>query len=508
MTGISRRDFLKVATCLPVVAAARKLSGASQRGPNADLPNIIVLVFDAWSAAHLPLYGYARQTMPNLEQFAERAVVFHRHYSVGTFTVPGTATLLTGLHPWSHRALALGGEIASEHRDHHIFSLLGPSCNTLGFAQNEYADLVLSQAAGYLDAYLPSDSFSLQHNLLYTLPIFQNDLGAAHATFENDIFQRGLEADASLFVGPLRRLLRWRSTRALDAEYRMTYPRGLPVTLDQFRLEDVVEGAIRILGSLPRPSLAYLHFYPPHGFYRPKGKFSRSFMDGLEPPLKPVHALSTENPGSDAETSQRLRYDQYMASWDAELGRLFEYLRTSGLLDTSYVFITSDHGEMFERGVIGHYTPLIYDPLVRVPLIVSRPGRTDRIDVRVPTSNVDLLPTIASLTGIESPSWAEGRLLPEFGGTPDPDRSIYIVDAKTNAAAAKLTRVSLSLTKNDYRLTYYQYPELDYARFELYQLPDDPDELHDLYSEVSPVGSRLKDELLQTLRDVNREVER
>lgn len=507
MSGISRRDFLKVAACLPVSAAAGSVSRISHREPNIDKPNIIVLVFDAWSAAHLPLYGYGRQTMPNLEQFAQRAVVFHRHYSAGTFTVPGTATLLTGLYPWTHRALALGGEILPRHRDQNIFRLLGLSHNTVGFSQNEYADLVLAQTAGDLDVYLPSDSLSLQHNLLYTLPIFKNDSGTAHAAFENDIFQRGLEADASLFLGPLRRLMRWRTTRALDTEYRMTYPRGLPVTLDQFRLEDVVDGAIRILGSLPRSSIAYLHFYPPHGFYRPKGKFSRSFMDGWVPPAKPVHPLATENAGPDAEASQRLRYDQYMASWDAELGRLFMYLRTSGLLDTSYVFITSDHGEMFERGVIGHYTPMIYDPLVRVPLIITRPGLTDRIDVRVPTSSVDLLPTMASLAGSGEPSWSEGRLLPEFGGTPDPDRSIYVVDAKTNAAAAKLTRVSLSLTKNEYRLTYYQYPEQDYTRYELFRLPDDPEELHDLYQEESSVGSRLRDELQQTLRDINHETE-
>ena len=57
------------------------------------------------------MYGYPRQTMPNVEQFAKNAIVYHRHYSAGTFTVPGTASLLTGLHPWSHRALTLGGEI-------------------------------------------------------------------------------------------------------------------------------------------------------------------------------------------------------------------------------------------------------------------------------------------------------------------------------------------------------------------------------------------------------------
>ena len=70
--------------------------------------NVIVLVFDAWSAHDVPLYGYQRDTVPNVVRFAENATVYHNHYTAGTFTVPGTASLLTGLLPWSHRAFQLG----------------------------------------------------------------------------------------------------------------------------------------------------------------------------------------------------------------------------------------------------------------------------------------------------------------------------------------------------------------------------------------------------------------
>jgi arylsulfatase len=227
-------------------------------------------------------------------------------------------------------------------------------------------------------------------------------------------------------------------------------------------------------------------------------------MDGWQPPLKPAHPLMPEPPGFEAENDQRRLYDQYLASWDAELGRLFDYLRESGILDTSYVIITSDHGELFERGAIGHYCPLIYDALVHVPLIVSRPGHSERIDVQTNTSNVDLLPTIASLAGIDTPSWAEGEVLPGLGGTSAEDRSIYVMDAKTNSAFQALTKVSISLMKNEYRLTYYQYPELRYSQFELYNLQNDPDELQNLYPAGSALALRLKDELVQKLTDVNR----
>src|SRR5512143_3630887 len=155
---VSRRDFMKVASYASVLATVRSLIKPARLGISSTLPNIIVLVFDAWSADHLYMHGYPRRTMPNLEKFAERATVYHRHYSAGTFTVPGTAALLTGLYPWSHRALTLGGEIAPEHQDHQLFNLGAQSHYTLGFSQNEYADVLISQMDPDLDAHLRSDA--------------------------------------------------------------------------------------------------------------------------------------------------------------------------------------------------------------------------------------------------------------------------------------------------------------------------------------------------------------
>lgn len=504
MRPISRRDFLKLISLSPAVLGAssfvRPFKAQAQTRPH----NVIVLVFDTWSARHMALYGYPRQTMPNLEQFARRCTVYHRHYSTGTFTVPGTASLLTGLHPWSHRALALSGEISQQHRDHQIFRLLAGSHSTLAFTQNEFADILLAEAGPALERRVPIGSFSLRENLVYSQGLFRNDAEGAHASLEYDIFQRDTGADASLFAGPLKKLLQWRGARGLNQEYLMSYPHGLPASPDLFRLEDVIDGVMVLLRSLQEPSLAYLHLYPPHGDYRPKGKFNHMFEDGWTAPRKAVHPLVRDVKDFDRQDSQRNRYDQYLASWDAELGRLFGYMASSGLLDRSHVIITSDHGELFERGVVGHSTPLIYEPIVHVPLLISRPGQTDQVDVHTTTSSVDLLPTIAGLAGVAIPPWAEGEPLPEFGGTPDDNRAIYSLDAKTNSAFAPLERLSISMLKNDYRLTYYDYPDQNYQGYELYNLGQDPDELNDLYSEGSSPANSLRDEMLGKLAAVNR----
>ena len=94
---ITRRDFLKLAGMLPVSLAAPHLAKSfppMQLNGKAD--NVIIIVFDAFTAYNISLYGYQRETTPNLARLAKQAIVYHNHYSGGSFTTPGTASLLTG----------------------------------------------------------------------------------------------------------------------------------------------------------------------------------------------------------------------------------------------------------------------------------------------------------------------------------------------------------------------------------------------------------------------------
>jgi arylsulfatase A-like enzyme len=86
---------------------------------------------------------------------------------------------------------------------------------------------------------------------------------------------------------------------------------------------------------------------------------------------------------------------------DDELGRLFEGLERSGLLDKSVVVVLSDHGEEFhEHGRWQHEQ--LYEECLRVPLVVRLPhgyrgGR--RIDT--PVGLVDVMPTMLDLLGVD-----------------------------------------------------------------------------------------------------------
>jgi arylsulfatase A-like enzyme len=137
-------------------------------------------------------------------------------------------------------------------------------------------------------------------------------------------------------------------------------------------------------------------------------------------------------------------------------------------------------------------------------LIISTPGSSSsgRRDIYTQTSGVDLLPTLAHLTGNPVPDWAEGKILPGLGGEENPDRGVYTVDAKRNTSFAPLTRMSIALTRNDHRLVYYRYPELE--QFEFYDLANDPEELQNLYSAQPALALQMKSELLEKLAEVNR----
>ncbi len=68
-------------------------------------PNLLLVVVDTLRADHMSLYGYDRQTTPNLDRFAADSLVFTNAISQSSWTMPATASLLTGLYPTEHRVI-------------------------------------------------------------------------------------------------------------------------------------------------------------------------------------------------------------------------------------------------------------------------------------------------------------------------------------------------------------------------------------------------------------------
>jgi arylsulfatase A-like enzyme len=502
MADLSRRDFLKLAAlALPAAAFAKPLSRLTgARAADPSPPNIIILVFDTMTARNLSVYGYPRRTTPNFERFAERATVFQNYNSAGNYTVPGVASLLTGMYPWTHRAINHSGLVRRDMLDRNIFGLLGDDYTRTGFAQTGWASFLLTQFKKDLDTYLSPAEFSL---LAHILGDKFPDTNLAYRALDDFMFKME-RSPSSLVLGSIERTILYEQAKQIPTK---DYPRGIPKTGAYpvyFLLEDVLAGLVKMFSETKAPSFSYIHLFPPHAPYAPLRQFYGMFRnDGYFPPSKPQHKLSD---GQDERKVYiaRLSYDEYLATVDYEFGRFLDALDASGVLDNSYLIISSDHGELFERGDKGHDTPLLYDPVVHSPLLISAPGQRTRKDIHTPVNSVDILPTVLHLAGKPIPDWVEGEILPGFGGKENYERATFSVEAKLNPAFAPLQIATISMRKGQYKLLYFKGYRGDDS-FELYNHENDLEELTDLYTSEKALAAQMKDELLDRLAAADRE---
>ena len=138
--------------------------------------------------------------------------------------------------------------------------------------------------------------------------------------------------------------------------------------------QEVVDRALAWLNKQDdRPFFLWVHLYDAHAPYTPP------------PPWAARH------PGRP--------YDGEISEVDEQVGRLLAELDRRGLAGKTVVAVAADHGESLgEHGELTHGL-LLYEPTLRVPLILRAPGRLTPRVVRSPVSLADLAPTLAGLLG-------------------------------------------------------------------------------------------------------------
>jgi len=500
----NRRDFLKLAGVLPLgMAAPQWLRTLDARSLQGRPKNVIVVVFDAFSAYNISLYGYARQTTPNIARLAKRAVVYHNHYAGGNYTTPGTATLLTGVLPWTHRALNFNAKVVEPYDTKNIFGAF-QNYHRIAYSHNGFANTFLRQFQNQMEEYIPRETFYLDSYDTYISSLFENDDDIASVSWIRNIKINEEGFAYSLFLSHLYESLQDRKIKNLKPRF----PRGLPTVnaIHPYMLETAIDAIRERLPEVPQPFFGYFHFMPPHAPYRTPRDFVDTFNgDGFKPIEKPVDPILAWRINAGLPR-RRTQYDEFILYSDREFGRLYNTLEASGLLENSWLVLTSDHGEMFERGIGGHGSKPLYQPVVRVPLMIFEPGRETGMDIYEYTSAVDLLPTLTHLTGQKLPDWSEGVVLPPYANTGQSlHRSIYVVQAEDNSPDASLTQASTVLVRENYKLHYYfgysQLPEGELVK--LFDIEADPEEMVDLYASKKETAAELLNELKAKLKEVN-----
>lgn len=177
-------------------------------------------------------------------------------------------------------------------------------------------------------------------------------------------------------------------------------------------------------------------------------------------------------------------YDSNLAFTDKHLGRLLEYLETSGLINNSVVAISADHGEEFLEHGQQFHNGRPYRIQTNVPLILWYPGVKNQ-RITQPVSNTDVGPTFLRLTGQLPPkSYTSIDLLATVEGLA-PQRPIFM---ETPRNVPQGDFFAWAVVEGDWRLIY----DLVGNTYELFDNQGDRGEQHNLIEQEPAQAQHLK----------------
>jgi arylsulfatase A-like enzyme len=404
--------------------------------------NLLLIAIDTLRADHLGCYGYHRETSPALDAFASQGVLFEKLYAPAVPTHPSYTTTYTGQHSITHGIVTHCGRAS-----------LSPQAPFLP---------ELLQQAGYTTCAVD--------NLSSMRPWFG----------------RGYE----FYIDPSSR-----------------HPHRHAVTC-----EEINARALPWLRAHAREQFfLFVHYWDPHTPYLPPGRYRDLFYDGdptdpardsLAPMRKQLFWEWWSGDCWFGQLPQPLRDAEYVVSlYDGEIryaddgvGELLDALADTGVADDTLALVFADHGEnMYHHGVFFDHHGL-YEGNLHVPLAARWPARLAggrRVSHLV--QHVDLAPTLLDACGVEMPATMEGRsLLPLMTG--DADAPLY--DRLVTQECTWQAKWALRTDEYKLILSREQGRDLhDMPPRELYHLPTDRCEMHNLADERPGVTAQMEGEL-------------
>lgn len=504
---INRREFLRLCGFGSILAFNKFIPSPTSdltkdiSSPISDKANILILVLDSLAANEMSLYGHTNETTPWLKELASKSIVYHNHYTPANFTSPATASLLTGTYPWTHRCFHSHGSIEKSFLTKNLFQLASATHTTVSGTQNILANILLNQFRPYISQYIETFRFALSGHFLAEL--FPKDYTSALWS-EILAFSWIRKMPASLIYSLLMKVDNYANLQKDAQKFGDLYPRGIPNNYEgmTLTLEQALKATGEELASRQSPYLGYFHYWPPHSPYNPTKEFIGIFDNQKVPVQKPDHFFA-DGSTFDHLVTHRKHYNEFIANADAELGKQILKWQETGLLSNTILVITSDHGEMNERGIQGHSTRVLYNPLIKIPLLIMLPGQQSRLDIYENTSAIDILPTIMNWIGQAIPEWAEGEILPPFREHTGEPRKIFALEAQLNSKWRALETYTAVLIQEKRKLIFYKGYDHFSDKVELYDLNVDPEEMNDLSTQFPELASAMKRELLEKINLTN-----
>jgi len=469
--------------------------------------NILFITADQWRGECLGVAGHPVVRTPNVDALAAEGTTFLRHYANAAPCSPARACLYTGLYQMTNRVVRNGSPLSAR------FDNIALAARRAGYTPTLF---------GYTDqsadpTVVPDGDPRL---LTYegVLPGFDVRLRLP----EDDkpwlswLRQHGLSfSNNALAHLPIRDV-----GKVTDAP--PAYSK------DQTQTAFLADEFARWLGEQDRPWFAHLSFLRPHPpFIVPEpfntmfspdevGGFRRASSVSAEAKVHPLVALALKNtklssfiPGaeglvadlSEAEFRQiKALYFGMIAEVDYQLGRVFAAVHAAGQWNDTLIVFTSDHAELMGDHYLlgkGGY----HDQSQHVPLVIRNPlASLSGNRVEAFTEAVDLYPTLLDAMDVEPLHVGDGRSLLPFLAEDSPPAAwrdavhweFDIRDVSGQATEAALGLDSVSLSMAAVRTGRWKYVHFAAMPPLLFDLENDPDNLHDLAADLDYIGVRAE----------------
>lgn len=429
-----------------VVLSQLALNAAAADEPRAAVRNVLLIVSDDLRASTLGCYEDKFCRTPNIDRLAERGMLFERAYCQGTVCGPSRTSFMFSRYSGPGR-VSLGQHFIDNGRYSarvgKIFHMRVPG-DIIAGTNGKDVEACWTERFNSpgREAHTPGHYACLNLNIFTTDEENRQSTAMPHRMFVSVRYAgNGSDQPDHKTATQTVRLLQEHGDKPffIAAGFvRPHYPMVAPQQFfDPYPWQDMV---------LPPQIEGDLDDIPKRGISN-----SRSAVNGIDK----------------YPANQKRMWSAYYAAvsfMDEQVGRILDELDRLGLTETTAVVFTSDHGYHLGDHTFWQKGDL-HEHVIRVPLIVSVPGRKPG-RTRSIAELVDLYPTLAALTGLDVPESVQGTsLVPVL-----------------NSASESVKDGALSFARGGHS---WRTPGWGYMRYgdgseELYDMQRDPDQITNL----------------------------
>ena len=336
-------------------------------------PNVVIISLDTLRMDRTGPYGHTVQT-PVLDRIAREGVVFEQAIAEAPITEPSHLAMLTGIAPYKSGIVTNGTVLGDR-----------PALLWRVLADEGYA------TAGFVSGFPLHGKYGWGQGI----DVWDDDFGSVAGVQSLSIVKAWNQV-----------AIREHALRERTAD--LVLARAIPW----------------IEANAGTPRFAFVHFYDVHGPYDTHGALGPPPTEG-EPLELPFYWPAQDRRVTDARWLE-LAYDKEVEFVDRAVGQVVSALGDE--LDNTLLIITADHGESFtEHGYLFDHGDNLYDPSLRVPLIVRYP-KAAKAGTRVAcqVGGVDVVPTVMDVLGVTDGISRDGRSLKEaMGGGACESTAVY-----------------------------------------------------------------------------------